>query len=271
MEKAKTILNKILPQIAADLNYVNYKINIDPISSGGANYTSSLHNITIEEEPKTHHLFAKVAALGEQMRNENPNFFITEVVVYTKLMKIYQGLENEYNIPQEHRLTLSKYYGCSSTEYEETIILENLVKQGYKSFNRFNSITWEYAASSIRELVKLHALSFASSQYCSEEFKNVTRDFKFQFNMENGAMVTVDIGMTAKTLELVHGEKKEMMKKYLDKYTINELMKSFQSFHKSVLVHGDYRPSNLMHRIHDVSFFSTFSDVFNHHLKFLKE
>ncbi|CAB3244350.1 unnamed protein product [Arctia plantaginis] len=251
MEKAESILNKILPQIAADLNYVNYKIQIDPISSGGANYTSLLYNITIEEGPNAHHLFVKVAAIGDKMRNENPKLYTTEMFVYTKLMKIYEALENEYNIPQEHRLILSKFYGCNPTEYEETIVLENLVKKDYQSFNRFNSITWEYAASAIRELVKLHALSFAYSEYYPEEFDKVCRDLKNEFNMENGLMVTADIAMTAKALELVHEEKREMLKKFFDKFGLKEMLKAFQSFRKPVLVHGDYRPSNLMHRNHD--------------------
>ncbi|CAB3219722.1 unnamed protein product [Arctia plantaginis] len=144
MEKAESILNKILPQIAADLNYVNYKIQIDPISSGGANYTSLLYNITIEEGSNAHHF-----------------------------------------------------------------------------------------------------------EYYPEEFDRVCRDRKVEFNVENGAMVTADIAMTAKALELVHEEKREMLKKFFDKYGLKEMMKAFQSFRKPVLVHGDYRPSNLMHRNHD--------------------
>lgn len=253
MEKAETILNKILPQIAADLNYVNYKTHIDPISSGGANYTSFLYNITIEEGPKSHHLFAKIAALGDKMRNENPKFYTTEMFVYTKLIKIYEGLENDFNIPQKHRLTLSKYYGCSPTEYEETLILEDLVEKGYQSFNRFNTISWEYATSAIRELVKLHALSFAYSEYYPEEFEEVCHDLKIEFDLEKGNLVGADIAMTAKALELVHDEKREILKKFLHEHTLKELMKSFHSFQKPVLVHGDYRPSNLMHKIHDVS------------------
>ncbi|CAB3219727.1 unnamed protein product [Arctia plantaginis] len=144
MEKAESILNKILPQIAADLNYVNYKIQIDPISSGGANYTSLLYNITIEEGPNAHHF-----------------------------------------------------------------------------------------------------------EYYPEEFNRVCRDRKVEFNVENGSMVTADVAMTAKALELVHEEKREMLKKFFDKNGLKEVITAFQSFRKPVLVHGDYRPSNLMHRNQD--------------------
>lgn len=256
MAKAEQILNTLLQQIAKEQNFVNYDLKVEPISSGGANYTSSLHNITITEGNKCVHMFAKVAAVGEVMRTQAPKFFKTESFAYTQLIKIYNKLQEEHQVPKEHRLVFPKFYGCNTKFYEETIVLENLITEGYQAYDRFQCIDWEYAKSAFNELAKLHALAFAYGEYHPEEFSKVLEDLKFIFDTENEMMSGYFVKIIEKALSVINDGNRGMLQRYFESETSRMYLEYMKWNKRPVLGHGDYRPSNLMHRIKKVSLFT---------------
>ncbi|CAB3244334.1 unnamed protein product [Arctia plantaginis] len=246
MTGVEEMLYTFLPKIAEEQKYVDYKLKIEPISSGGANYTSTLYNVTIEERNNTHHMFVKVAAMGEKIRSQTPNFYHTEIFVYTKLAKVYKNLEEEHQVPDKYRLHLTKFYGCDPTVYKETVVLENLVVKGYQPYDRLKPIDWEYAASAITELTKLHALSFAYSEYHPEEYKKVVNDHKFVLEMEAEFVSGFFDASIAKAIDSVEEKFKDKLKVFFERF-VKKFPDLFKGV-KPVLIHGDYRPSNLMHR-----------------------
>lgn len=248
MERTDESLREFLNKIAIEQNYENPVISVKEISSGGANYTSKLFTAVIREKNKEElHLFVKVAALSEKFRNgmdvlvyENENF------AYTKLGKMYASLEEECGVPEEHRLHLTKFYGFDSTLYQETIVLENLLAAGYGDFDRFHSITWDYASATVTELAKLHALSFAFSEKFPEEFektlKRLTIDWSGAQSMLQNAVDTA--------LKAVKPEHKKALEKFFVNMSISSIYKAFS---KTVIIHGDFRGSNLLHKVRQVS------------------
>lgn len=245
MTKVEEMLYNLIAKITQEQRYVDYNLKIEPISSGGANYTSTLYNVTIEERNNTHHMFVKVAAMGEKIRSQTPNFYHTEIFAYTKLRKVYEELEQEHQVPDKYRLKLPKFYGCDPTVYQETVVLENLVAKGYEPYDRLKSLDWTYAELAISELSKLHALSLAYNEYYPEDFNKVLNDYKP--NMEADFLSDFFDASLAKAIETVEEKFKDKLKVFFEKFGKKQFLELFKGV-KPVLIHGDYRPSNLMHK-----------------------
>lgn len=254
MAQNEIILNKLLHQIAKEQNYINYDIKIEPVSSGGANYTTALYNITMTEGGNNIYLFGKVAIIKEKMRAGAPRVYEIENYAYTKIVTTYERLQDEHQIAQEHRLAFSKFYAYNPTEYEETLVLENLVKQGYQNYDRLKSVDWQYTKSALRDLAKMHALAFAFSEYYPEEFTKAVDDLKSYWIMEDEQIKSYYDGSMTKAVEVTKEKNKDKLLRFFDE--IKEGL--FENLYckwgrRPVLGHGDYRLSNLLHRIRDVS------------------
>ncbi|XP_037302543.1 uncharacterized protein LOC119192909 [Manduca sexta] len=161
MSEHKQIFTEILNKIVAERALVAPRVKIQPISSGGANFTTQLFQATISHGDNELKLFAKVAAVGEKFRQQFSGFRIFEAEndFYTKLMKIYENLQEKHNVPQDKRFVAPKCYGCSSKLYEEVLVLEDLSAQGFTVYDRMKSVDWDYASKAVEEIAKFHALS----------------------------------------------------------------------------------------------------------------
>ena len=248
MAHSDEFLRQFLNKIATEQNYEKPEIIIKEISSGGANYTSKLFTVTIKEENKEDlNLFAKVAALGEKFRNgADVMVYENEHFAYTKLGKIYSDLEEESGVPEEHRLHLTKFYGFDSSLFRETLVLENLFAAGYGDYDRFHSITWDYASAAISELAKLHALSFAFKNKFPEEFAKTLERLKMDWS---GAESMLQ-GALATALKTVKPEMVKPLEKFFENMTIDSI---YNIVGKTVIVHSDFRGNNLLHRVREVS------------------
>ncbi|KAJ8716961.1 hypothetical protein PYW08_005360 [Mythimna loreyi] len=250
MANTQETLRNLLNKIATEHKYEKPEIIINEIFSGGANYTSKLFTLIIKEENKDDlHLFAKVAAAGEAFRKDMPmDPYKVEHFVYTKLAKIYASLEEENGVPEEHRLYFTKFYGFDPSNYQETLVLENLLAHGYGPHDRLRSVNWEYASSAISDLAKMHALSFALKKQNPEEFENVSSFLKLDWeqftNMDALFRKTIAVA-----LENVEPEYKEALEKFLENQEIPFMM--YKSIGKTCLVHGDYRGDNLLNRVRE--------------------
>ncbi|KAJ8717585.1 hypothetical protein PYW07_005515 [Mythimna separata] len=243
-------LRNLLNKIAAEHKYEKPEFIINEIFSGGANYTSKLYTVIVREEDKEDvHLFAKVAAAGEAFRKDMPiDPYKGEQFVYTKLAKIYEALEEEHGVPKENRLYFTKFYGFDPTLYHETVVLENLLAQGYGPHNRLRSVNWEYASSAIGDLAKMHALSFAFSKQYPEEFEKTLELLKLDWgefqSMKPMFQKTINVA-----LENVKVENKEALEKFLRNQELPFLM--YIPIRKTAIVHGDFRGDNLLNRVRE--------------------
>uniref|UniRef100_A0A2A4J644 CHK kinase-like domain-containing protein n=1 Tax=Heliothis virescens TaxID=7102 RepID=A0A2A4J644_HELVI len=250
MANTEEPLRKFLNKIADEHNYKNPEIIINNISSGGANYTSELYTATIKENNKEDlNLFGKVAAIGEQFRNiANADVFDNEKFAYTKLLKIYAALEEKHGVPEEHRLPVVKFYGFDdSAQNQETMVLENLLVQGYEPFDRFKSYDWEYASAAVTECAKFHALSFAFQKEDPEEYQKTLG--RAQLNWEEIGIEAVLKKSTLLALEAVRPEHKRSLEKFMSRDIQELFLDFFNPISATVIIHGDYRGSNLMHRL----------------------
>uniref|UniRef100_A0A2H1V9J7 SFRICE_008178 n=1 Tax=Spodoptera frugiperda TaxID=7108 RepID=A0A2H1V9J7_SPOFR len=251
MADVQLSLRENLNKIAREHKYVNPEITIEEISSGGANYTSKLYTAVVREAGKEDlHLFAKVAVVNESLRQLLPDLYTTENYAYTKLTKLFENLERESGVPEEDRLVFCKFYGFDPSLYREILVLENLLPQGYGPHDRFHSIDWPYAAAAVRDLAKMHALSFAFAKRHPEEFEKTLSTLKGIW--ETWSWDQLEPYRIQAAVKVLNPKHLDIFTKCMktNQFPVLNLWK-YNTFR--VIMHGDYRVDNLLHRVREVS------------------
>lgn len=254
MSDAEALVHDTLCTIAREQNIHNYDVILKPISTGGANYTSKLFLGTITGD-KEINVFAKIAVLGEKLRAQSPmKMYDTERYFYTYLMKIFSDLEEKNCLCEEDRLKLPIFYGCNPKLYEETIVLQDLGHYGYITHDRMKSFDWEYASTSVAVLAKFHALSIAYQKNNKEAFDADIVQLKADFEKNEDSMEEIWGNFIKTSVEAVNEEHRDKMNRYLETKFKKEHYRELTEAKKvQVIMHGDYRPSNLMHKTLEVS------------------
>lgn len=259
MADTEHILRNMLEKIAHEQNFTNPEIKIKKVSTEGANFTSFLFEAIISAKDKDDlNLFAKVAAIGETFRAQAlMKVFEIEDYFYEELLAKYKKLEEEQNVKEKNRLITPKFYGSRPKLYEETIVLEDLKCKGFTTLNRFELITWEYASTAITELVKLHALSFAYAEKDPEGFAKDLDKLKLEWTMNLDQMQNFFSGLIEKAVASVCEENRHKFAQYVSQFSNPELLlKYYRPNKKTMLRHGDFRTSNMMHKYNEVRFFN---------------
>ncbi|KAI5636529.1 ecdysteroid kinase domain-containing protein [Phthorimaea operculella] len=248
---AELILRDLIAEIASEHGFNNYELAIKPITSGGSNYTSALFLVTVKcPGKKDVELFAKVTSIGEKMREifNAKILYDREVLFYTKLSKIYRMLELKANVADEDRLVIPKFYGCKTELYKETVIMQNLTAEEFKMHDRREPVSWEYAASAIENLAKIHALSFAYQKENPEEFENMCKDMVFEYPQDDDYKDLWAKRIKA-TLDIIKNtEYKPRVAKLFEELGIDAMQRFQKPLGTKVIIHGDFRPDNIMYR-----------------------
>ncbi|XP_039759417.1 uncharacterized protein LOC120633298 [Pararge aegeria] len=253
MADAEKTLRDLLDKILDDRNYRPREIEVKAIPTTGANYTSALFIVNVSSPDRDDlKLFAKVACIGETMRVRMHADWLykTERVVYKQLVKIYEDIQKETNVPEEHKYVFPQFYGCNEELGEETVVMENLIAVGFKSYDRFKSIEWDSASIAVENLAKFHVLSFAFAKYRPEEFEKLTADMLYEIGNPGDEpdenMMALWMTMVENAVGVVKEEHRERVRDFAMKN--NLWNKFYKPIGKPVISHGDYRMSNLLFR-----------------------
>lgn len=245
-------LQDFLNTIAKENGYEDGLIDVQDVSSEGANYTSTLHLVTISAPDKEDlKIFAKVANIDETLRASDDTFtkvYNTERIFYSELAVAFERLYNIHGVKVEDRINLSKYYGYQSTENKEILVLENVTASGFGSFDRFKPFDWDYASAAVKVLAKFHALGIAAKEENLEELKKL-REIGMDMSLLKMKDVLLENAHKIGT-EMVKQEYRSRLQNHMNK---GSMVKNFDILWKpsndGFLIHADYRPNNLMHRI----------------------
>ncbi|XP_063835815.1 uncharacterized protein LOC135084985 [Ostrinia nubilalis] len=245
-------LRNILEEIAVKQKYEDPDIQTSAIPTTGSNFTSQLFYASIKSAGKQDlNVFAKVAVVAEKLREElKATLFDIERHFYTKLTKTYKEIEDEHNISEEHRLVIPKYYGGSDTYLKEVVVLQDLSKHGFITYDRFKSIDWEYASAAVEELAKLHALSIAYWKAYPEDYEEAKKILRRQMMDEDTPVTAMMKHMLNNTILTVREENRAKVEKLcLETFNFEKFKKFYEPTERPVIIHSDFRQSNLMHKI----------------------
>lgn len=263
-----------LQKIAAEQEFEDPKIEIKAITPRKAKYTTQVFLATISGNNRDAlHTFLKVGLIGEKARPvPKASYYNTEFFMYLDLVNIYKLIEKKKNLPFKHRLKLPNFYAANTylPTYipdclEEVLVLENLAEKGYSSFNRTTSVDWPFAAAAVNELAKLHALSMAFEDENPEDFERVLQDY--QMPKVHKAVADVQFKRAiAEALAVVKAENKSRLENTLMSMNFDDYRRLMASTKHPVIVHGDYRPRNMMYKKKDVRLSFQKEDLYENNL-----
>ncbi|KAL0820758.1 hypothetical protein ABMA28_006578 [Loxostege sticticalis] len=245
------VLTKQLVKIAEEQGYGSPEFRVAAVPTTGSNFTSELFHATITAPGREDlNVFAKVAVMGEDIRKYMPQkIFEVERYVYTELLETYKELEDRHEVPEEHRLVAPKFYGYSESYLEEVIVLEDLSIGGFETYDRFRPLEWEYAASAVEELAKLHGLSIAFQEECPNDYEEAKKVLKTT-PIDLGDGISYDeivLSTIDKTIQMIHEDTRPRVQKlFREKFTPSCLFDPVGK--RMVVVHGDFKHVNLMHK-----------------------
>lgn len=251
MSDAEACLRELLREVAREHGRADHSLRLRPITSGGANYTSVLFLATISSpEAPPLELFAKVACISEKLRTRFnvDTMYRVEQTFYNRIYKVWSRLEEKHQVPEQDRLVVPKFYAGDPELGRETVVLENLVTAGYGSYSRFKSIDWEHAAKTVEVLAKIHAFSYVHAKEDPEEFAELVKELKFDLKHDDSPdMKDVWVKMMEGSVAVVDERYQARVREFFESHNMVELYGKFHTPTRApVIVHGDFRSSNLL-------------------------
>ncbi|KAI5636513.1 ecdysteroid kinase domain-containing protein [Phthorimaea operculella] len=131
-------------------------------------------------------------------------------------------------------------------------IANNITAEGFKLHNRREPVSWEYAESAIKNLAKFHALSFAYQKENPKEFEELCNGQTLSKYVEADNMKDMWDMQRKATLKIIRNYGYKLRAAKLLKNLGDEAMFKFQRhLGTKVIIHGDFRPDNMMYREKD--------------------
>lgn len=239
-------LKESIEKIIKKDNLTSYDLEVKNLSSNGSNFLGSLYEIDIigkiNNVDKQINIFAKSMLQVEMQIYSIKNVYNREMYTYTELMKIYDELQNEVNVPDSKRFGIVKSFDEMNNE---NIMLENLVKKGYKTYYRMDVMKLDFTVLAVKELAKFHGLSIAlekrKPEYFEKNIKTLEQPLYFNTYWENYVKNMFEFSIKYLDDD-VRTKYKNKLLDVVNKYP--DYMKDRSSL--CMFVHGDYKLNNIM-------------------------
>ncbi|XP_063629527.1 uncharacterized protein LOC134800926 [Cydia splendana] len=248
--QVKASQRELFKKITEEQEYDDYLVT--ERDADGSSIMSSLSFVTLRAQRKTDmNLFTKSAAWSAKIRLNNPILcpYSIELYFYDTLWEQYERLEIICSVPKEHRFRKPKLYGTSYEYLNETLVIEDLVAKGYEDSDRQKSADFEYMSTGIALIAQFHALSLAYSQYDPEAFKKTSEYLTMDESKLEMWLASVSPKMLANAFSSAEKHREQLENYFQTPTRFHQLfMGYYRRRNDNVLIHGDFKPSNLMHR-----------------------
>ncbi|XP_063542208.1 uncharacterized protein LOC134750899 [Cydia strobilella] len=248
--QVKASQRDLFKKITEEQEYDDYLVTKK--DADGSSIMSSLSFVTLRATGKPDmKLFAKSAVWSEKIRLNNPVLcpYSVELYFYETLWKQYEKLEEICSVPKEHRFRKPKLYGSSYEYLNETLVIEDLVAKGYEDSDRQKSADFEYMSTGIALIAQFHALSLAYSQYDPEAFKKTSEYLTTDESKLNMWLASVSPKILANAFSSAEKHKEKLENYFPTPNRFHQLLMGYyRRRNDNVLIHGDFKPSNLLHR-----------------------
>ncbi|CAG9764214.1 unnamed protein product [Ceutorhynchus assimilis] len=178
----------LVKEAAKSEGFVDFDISANVGTIKGDNYLGIIHSVTVKEkndETKVLHLICKSASVIDNFRGMMPiiKMFKRERDLYEIIGKLKE-YQNEKALLRPFD-GVAKFYGSCLEEKNETILMENLKKYGYKLWDRMTPMNNEHLSAVFAEYAKFHALSLAYKHQNPDGFEELSKDIKTDVFMDN--------------------------------------------------------------------------------------
>lgn len=200
-------------------------------------------------------LLCKMPPLNEMKRKESASnaMFRREIYMYRKVLPAFVRFQKEKGLSEiDSFVSFPKVFACEINDVDDTcfLIMEDLRPQNFEMWPKEKTIPIDHELMIMRELAKLHAISFAMKDQCPNEFEQFKclRDPKFENILKNEVGGFVDKTIE-KTIEILEQPKhKEFMQTFLNTYKelIIEYLLGAASEEFAVVTHQDCWITNFL-------------------------
>ncbi|KAK4878579.1 hypothetical protein RN001_011085 [Aquatica leii] len=265
MEENESDLRHHIENYLKTINISDYTLQISSDSTKGNNFMALVKRINVrgknaKDENTELSFVAKTAEVNEAFRKANfiNSIYKREIYTYEKILPSFFELQIRYNVPVRFE-SYPEYYVSSTTDFEEFVILKDMKVCGYKNCDKQHFFDFNHASLLIKELGKLHALSFALKEKEPEVFREIcnnARDLEYQpgFLATSKNITDLFCIFAVKSLDpledrVAFDKFYHFRKKILD-VTKGVICEVFDSKH-AVVVHGDCWLENFLFKYQD--------------------
>ncbi|KAL0871628.1 hypothetical protein ABMA27_004154 [Loxostege sticticalis] len=239
-------LKSILDRIAKKEGFTTYKLSVKNITPNGNNYLGLLSEVTVQDTltNKELDLFVKsiIANADELKAISVSEVYGIEIYFYLELSKILEKFQVDAQIPIEERYTIVKCYKESTTEH---IVMENMIKKGFYTWNRFDVISLDFAETAIKQMAKFHALGFVLQEKRPKYYEDKIMPLRYPLKIDENFQRFFE-NSADNVLNSLEGNAKSKFKNSLT--ALFEKGQKYTYDRETILTmcHGDYRPSNIL-------------------------
>lgn len=173
----------ILKEIAENENFITYRINLSNGSEKGDGLLSEITNVQISGQRKTEkceindelNLVCKVAFSDKSQREQFKCdiVFEREIYFYNEIAPVFMKFQKERGLTENE--IFNAFPKCYKAVYDPereifVIIMEDMRVKNFQMWQKGRFAKIENTRLIIRELAKLHAISFAMKDQCPEDF-----------------------------------------------------------------------------------------------------
>lgn len=176
-----TYVEEFLERIITENDFSDYSKVIKSGSKSGDGVSSQLISVEIFDHlqiDKKLDLVCKIEPEDEFYRKElcTNIVFHREATIYNEILPLFVKFQMEKNIPKEHEFaSWAKCFVAQATNSESTIILEDLRSRGFKMWDKAKPSPIDNTSLVMRELGKLHGLSFAIKDQRPDDFAKIKK------------------------------------------------------------------------------------------------
>lgn len=177
---------KLLKRVAEMNGILSHEIIHYDSSQKGDNYLSQLMYITIKNKEKNLEVVLKKALKDPKYRNilNIRNVFLQEVYIYQNVLTQFATFQKQFDLDKPFE-SYAKCYLTSVEDNNECVVLQNLVKDGYRVWNRQHEMNSDHVALVMEEYAKLHAVSLAMRNKNPKMFQKLVGSWKNDFEDSN--------------------------------------------------------------------------------------
>lgn len=239
-------LDQHVARILEREGYINSEVETKKIPTDGGSYMGTLYEIDIKGKTKhgykETHLFAKHILEVQAMIFSVQDVYKRELFAYSELSNIFNELQDEVNVPVSERYKMAGFFEESD---EEIIILENLSKDGFKTYFRTDLLNIDFAKLAVKQLATFHGLAFVLKSKRPFSFKEYIESIEVPYKFDQFWNDFVD-KMIIFSLNFLEDDLKDKYEK-----VIIEKVKEYPKYMKEnckvrTLCHGDYRHNNIL-------------------------
>lgn len=255
-------ITKVLEKIATDLGFIDYTFETDRASSHGDNFLGLLIGVTISGMQKINdeliaaqlNLVCKTppTSLSRRQNFQSSTVFDREISAYSEILPTLVDFQREKGLNEDDSfLAFPKIYACDvDIEHGAYIlVMEDLRAKNYKMWPKEKTIPIDHELLLMKELGKLHGISFALKDQRPDEF-NAYKKLSDPFSeIVRGKMRLFFNQQAEMVREIVDNP---AHKKIVDHFDIDRMLENcfgWESRDKfGVISHGDCWNNNIMYQ-----------------------